>query len=127
MTSTPARCTRSRGTSSGWSRALVLDASAVSTPVIASAYGRAAATRSCALAIRLVATSSCALVIFLVDLTVRIRRRSVCNWAGMALSVRLRPRHALDRLACLHAVLHLLGQIGRASCRERVEMSVVGG
>src|SRR5947207_2062282 len=109
MTSTPARRTRSRGTSSGWSSALVLEASAVSTPVIASAYGRAAATRSCALAIRLVATSSCALVIFLVDLTERIRRRSVCNWAGMASALLLRPGHALDRLAGLHALFHLLG------------------
>ena len=52
-----------------------LDASAVSTPVIASAYGSDAATRSCALAMRLVATSSIALVIFFVDLVVRIRRR----------------------------------------------------
>jgi len=64
-----------RGTSSGWSMFALL-ASAVSTWVIASAYGRDAATRSCAFAMRLVATSSCALVIFLVDLTERIRRRS---------------------------------------------------
>src|SRR5256714_5157810 len=108
MSSTPARRTGSRGVSNGWS-SRALDASAVSTPVIASAYGRAAATRSCALAIRLVATSSCALVIFLVDLTERIRRRSVCNWAGIASALLLRPGHALDRLAGLHALFHLLG------------------
>src|SRR5438874_13598827 len=109
MTSTPARCTRSRGTSSGWSRALVLDASAVSTPVIASAYGRAAATRSCALAIGLVAASSCALVVFLVDLTERIRRRSVCIWDGMASALLLLPCHARARRATLHGLVHLLG------------------
>ncbi len=44
--------------------------------MIASAYGLEAATLSCALAMRLVATSSCAFAIFLVDLTVRMRRRS---------------------------------------------------
>src|SRR5947209_13872587 len=105
MSSTPARRTRSRGTSSGWSSVVALLASAVSTWVIDSAYGRAAATRSCALAIRLVATSSWALVIFLVDLTERIRRRSVCNWAGMASAflVRLGPAVPLYRLAVLVA------------------------
>src|SRR6266545_1216161 len=109
MTSTPARRTGSRGTNSGWSSVVALDARAVSTWVIASAYGREAATRSWALAIRLVATSSCALVIFFVDFTERIRRRSVCSWAGMAL-LPLRPGLAPDRLAGLHAFLHLLGR-----------------
>src|SRR2546421_235219 len=110
MSSTPARRTGSRGVSSGWSRR-ALDASAVSTWVIASAYGRAAATRSCALAIRLVATSSWALVIFFVDLTERIRRRRVWSWAGMALLARgLRPGLLPDRFARLHAVLHLVGR-----------------
>ena len=75
---TPARRTRSRGVSSGLSID-ALDASAVSTWVIASAYGLEAFTRSWALAIRLVATSSCALAIFLVDLTVRMRRRRTCT------------------------------------------------
>src|SRR6185503_21367489 len=63
---------------------VALDASAVRTRVIASAYGLEAATRSCALAMRLVATSSCALVIFLVDLTVRTRRRRANSCAAMA-------------------------------------------
>jgi hypothetical protein len=58
---------------------LVFDASAVSTWVIASAYGLAAATRSCARAMRLVATSSWALAIFLVERTVRMRRRRICT------------------------------------------------
>jgi hypothetical protein len=78
MSRTPARCTRSRGVSSGLS-IVAFVASAVRTWVIASAYGFEAATRSCALAIRLVATSSCALAIFLVDRTVRMRRRSSCT------------------------------------------------
>ena len=73
MTSrTPARRTRSRGVSSGWS-IRALDASAVSTPVMAWAYGRDACTRAWALAIRLVATSSIALVIFFIDFAERIR------------------------------------------------------
>ena len=51
--------------------------------VIALAYGRDAATRSCALAMRLVATSSIALVIFFVDLVVRMRRRRTRTEAGI--------------------------------------------
>ncbi len=43
--------------------------------MIAEAYGSDAATRSCALAMRLVATSSIALVIFFVERVDRIRRR----------------------------------------------------
>ena len=74
---------------------LALLASAVSTSVIASAYGRDAATRSWALAMRLVATSSIALVIFLVERTVRICRRSSCTCPAMP-SLLLRP--ALDAL-----------------------------
>jgi hypothetical protein len=58
--------------SNGWST-LALDASAVSTPVMAWAYGRDAVTRACALAMRLVATSSIALVIFFIDFAERMR------------------------------------------------------
>src|SRR6185369_3097117 len=83
ISSTPARRTGSRGRSSGWSMLAVL-ASAVSTIVIATEYGCDRATRSWALAMRLVATSSIALVIFLVDFVVRIFRRSTLTEAGMA-------------------------------------------
>jgi hypothetical protein len=43
--------------------------------VIADEYGRDAATRACAFAMRLVATSSIALVIFFIERVVLIRRR----------------------------------------------------
>src|SRR3954467_1860982 len=109
MTSTPARRTTGRGASSGWSM-LALLARAVSTFVIATAYGRDAATRSCALAMRLVATSSCAFVIFLVDFTDLIRRRNAPTWAGMASLPRRRRPDAGHGLVALGAVLQRLGR-----------------
>ena len=51
--------------------------------VISSVYGRACATRSWALASREAEMSSMALVIFMVDCTVRIRRRTTRSCAGM--------------------------------------------
>src|SRR5262245_22302625 len=111
MSSTPARWTRSRGVSSGLSM-FAFDASAVSTPVIARAYGSDAATRSCALAMRLVATSSIALVIFLVERVVRIRRRRArtCPAIGTyRLPLRLRRHVPGDRLDALFALGQCLG------------------
>src|SRR5262245_46006276 len=111
MSSTPARCTRGRGLSSGLSM-LAFDASAVSTPVIARAYGSDALTRSCALAMRLVATSSIALVIFLVERVVRIRRRRILTCPAMVayrLPLRLRyvPGDGLDAFLALGHRLRL--------------------
>ena len=50
------------------------------TSVICSLYGRAAATRCCALTMRDAAISSIARVIFLVDWTLRMRLRRIRSW-----------------------------------------------
>src|ERR1700755_2519793 len=71
------------------------DATALITRVISAAYGRDAATRARALAIRDVAMSSIARVIFFVDWTVRTRRRYSRSWpaTGSGLLDRLRAVH----------------------------------
>ena len=51
--------------------------------MISSVYGRACATRSCALVSREAEISSMALVIFMVDCTDRMRRRTTRSCAGM--------------------------------------------
>src|SRR5664279_2793226 len=76
----PARFGVSRSVSNGWSR-LEADASAVSTSVICLAYGAAAATLACALAMREVAIISIALVVFCVERTGFTRCRSTLTWA----------------------------------------------
>src|ERR1700704_1439839 len=63
---------------------LALLASAVNTSVMAIEYGREAATRSWALAMRLVATSSIALVIFLIDRVDLICRRRMRTETAIA-------------------------------------------
>ena len=111
------------GVSSGWSSADVV-ASAVSTLVIASAYGRDAATRAWALAIRLVATSSIALVIFLIDLVDAIASRSTrtCPPMGPQLFGGSDGRRTVTLTASDGLVLHappLPARSTTPSCRQR--------
>ena len=80
ITTRPTLRTVSGFRSMGWSSPAPAAARLRMTSVICSLYGRAAATRCCALTMRDAAISSMARVIFLVDWTLRMRLRRIRSW-----------------------------------------------
>ncbi len=123
-------CASSCCFSSGWSSPAPPAARLRMTSVMRSLYGRAAATRCCALTMRDAAMSSIALVIFFVDSTVLIRRRRMRSCPPAIIFLRcerslrsLSPRSVAWRLAAPTATR--AGVLRRAAvCPLRSERSL---